>query len=53
LKLTGGARRRRLWIEIKKSGIHAPLFGGNGQVNADGRFTSPAFLADNSNCFHV
>ena len=47
------ARRRRLRIEIEQGGFHAPLFGGNRQMDADGRFTGPAFLADNGDCFHV
>jgi len=42
-----------LRIEIKQSGFHAPQLGGNSEVDAEGRFTRPAFLTDNSDCFHV
>ena len=47
------ARRRCLWIEIEQGGLHAPLFGRNRQMDADGRFAGTAFLTDNSDCFHA
>ena len=40
-------------IEIEQGGLHAPLFSSYGQMDADGRFTGTAFLADNGDCFHT
>src|SRR5262249_18551619 len=46
------ARCRGLGVEVEHRAPHAALFGGNGQVNRDGRLPCSAFLAQNSDCFH-
>jgi len=42
-----------LRIESKQSLFHAPQLGGKCKVDAQGRFTRPAFLTYNSDSFHI
>lgn len=47
---TGGAC---LGIEVDNRGWKPGRFSGRGDVQGEGGFSSPTFLADNGDCFHI
>jgi hypothetical protein len=42
-----------LGVKVDDSGGKPGRLGGRGKVQGEGGFSSPAFLADNGDCFHI